>query len=99
MWFPKSSPINFYNSYYINVKLTLYDRNSVKLTDGEMVIEIVRPPVLFVHGLNDTGACFAKFTSYLQNRTCTIRSSSIDAIIHQLIHLLLLQMPMLWRMD
>lgn len=65
---PKEFPINFYNSYYINVKLTLYDRNSVKLTDGEMVIEIVRPPVLFVHGLNDTGACFAKFTSYLQNR-------------------------------
>lgn len=65
---PKEFPANYLNSFNVNVKLTLYDRNGVKLTDGKTVVEIVRQPVLFVHGLGDKSTCFSAFTTYLQEQ-------------------------------
>lgn len=63
---PEEFPDISYNKYYVKLHLSLYDHNGVELTDGELLIEIIRPPVLLVHGLNDNDSCFSNFDKYLQ---------------------------------
>lgn len=63
---PEEFPNISYNKYYVKFHLSLYDHNGIELTDGELLIEIIRPPVLLVHGLNDNDSCFSNFDKYLQ---------------------------------
>ena len=64
---PERYPLSNPSSYNVTARLTLYDANGRELTSGETDIEIIRPPVLFVHGLASSQVCFASFCHKLES--------------------------------
>lgn len=63
--YPKDAPQEF----QVAGELRLFDSKGLEIASIDTTISIIRPPVLFVHGLNDNGTCFSKFTNSLLKET------------------------------
>jgi pimeloyl-ACP methyl ester carboxylesterase len=63
---PSEYPVEASEEYQVLGILRLYDTGGVEIASVDTTISIIRPPVLFVHGLNDSDTCFYKFNCYLK---------------------------------
>jgi triacylglycerol esterase/lipase EstA (alpha/beta hydrolase family) len=63
---PSEYPEEATKEYSVACFLNLYNAQGKSINFIDTIISVIRPPVLLVHGLNDSDTCFYKFNCYLK---------------------------------